>query len=414
MDFNDTPEEEAFRSEVRNWLDANATLRRSREDKFGEGLAQQDYLDAARAWQAKKAAAGYAAISTPKEMGGFGGTPAMQIIYNQVEARYLVPDRVFEVSLGTALPTVAMWGTPEQKHQYLASAFRGDHIWCQLFSEPSAGSDLGNLRTRAVRDGDGWILNGQKVWTSVAHFADYGILLARSDWDKPKSKGLTMFIIDMKGAGVEVRPIRQASDEYHFNEVFFNNVRIPDSARLGPENDGWKVMLSTLMQERFSLGDNFAGDLYSQIIDLAKQVEWDGMPAISDKRVRAGIADAYIQQFGVDLIVRRGMSAISKGHSPGPEMAAVKLIGARAFQTGGALAMELAGAEGLVDAIDLDRAWRLPQLLWISAPGARIAGGTDEIMKNTIAERVLGLPAEIRSDRDMPFRELESGLSTDI
>lgn len=407
MDFNDTPLEAQFRAEVRAWLKANATERHSREDKFGAGLNEDDYLAAARTWQAKKAKAGYAAIAAPKTMGGLGGTPAMQVVYSQEEAKFLVPDRVFEVSLGTALPTVAMWGTPEQKEKYLARAFMGDHIWCQLFSEPSAGSDIGNVRTRAVRDGDDWVVTGQKVWTSGAHFADYGILLARTDWDSPKAKGLTMFIVDMKAEGVDVRPIHQASDEYHFNEVFLNDVRIPDSERLGHEGNGWKVMLSTLMQERFALGSNFSGDLYAQLIGLAQQAEWNGAPAISNATVRAGIADTYIQQFGVDLIVRRGMSAISRGESPGPEMAAVKLIGARAFQTGGALAIELGGAEGLIAAQDLGAEWRLPQLLWISAPGARIAGGTDEIQKNTIAERVLGLPGEIRTDRDVPFRELE-------
>ena len=408
MDFNDTPEEARFRAEVRAWLEANATPRRSRDDKFGAGLSEADYLAAARAWQARKAAAGYAAIAAPREMGGLGGTPAMQVVYGQEEARYLVPDRVFEVSLGTALPTVAMWGTAEQKARHLEPAFKGDHIWCQLFSEPSAGSDLGNVRTRAVREGDEWVVTGQKVWTSGAHFAQFGILLARTDWDQPKSKGLTMFILDMSLPGIEVRPIRQASEESHFNEVFLNEVRLPDSARLGPEGQGWKVMLSTLMQERFSLGENFSGDLYAQIIDLARAVEWNGRPAIAAPRVRDGIADAYIAQFGVELIVRRGMSAISRGESPGPEMAAIKLIGARAFQTAGALAVELGGAEGLIAQEDLGAEWRLPQLFWISAPGARIAGGTDEIQKNTIAERVLGLPGEIRTDRDVPFRELEA------
>lgn len=407
MDFNDTPEEAAFRAQVQGWLQANATPRQSREDKFGDGLDPQAYLAAAKAWQAKKAAAGYASIAWPKEMGGLGGTPAMQIVYGQEEAKYLVPGLVFEVSLGTALPTVAMWGTPEQKAAYLAPALKGDHIWCQLFSEPSAGSDIGNLRTRAERDGDDWVVTGQKVWTSAAHFADYGILLARTDWDQPKSKGLTMFLLDMKAPGVEVRPIRQATDESHFNEVFLSDVRIPDSARLGPEGQGWKVMLSTLMQERFSLGENFSGDLYNQLIGLAKDARWNGRPALEDARVRAGIADSYLKQFGVELIVRRGMSAISKGVSPGPEMAAVKLVGARAFQTGGALAMELGGAEGLIAAHDLGQQWRLPQLLWLSAPGARIAGGTDEIQKNTIAERVLGLPGDIRTDRDVPFRDLD-------
>ena len=407
MDFNDTPQEAEFRKTVRSWLEANAGLRGSRDEKFGNGLDHEAYIRVAKDWQAKKAAAGYAAIAWPKEMGGLGGTPAMQVVYGQEESKYLVPGHVFEVSLGTALPTVAMWGTDEQKKHYLAPALKGEHIWCQLFSEPAAGSDIGNVRTRAQRDGDGWLVSGQKVWTSGAHNADYGILLTRTDWDKPKSKGLTMFILDMRVKGVDIRPIKQASGEQNFNEVFLDAVYIADNQRLGPENDGWKVMLSTLMQERFSLGDNFSGDLYAQLIDLAKEANWNGRPAIESETVRAGIADAYIQQFGVELIVRRGMSAISRGESPGPEMAAVKLVGARAFQTGGALAIELGSAEGLVAAEDLGNQWALPQLLWLSAPGARIAGGTDEIQKNTIAERVLGLPGEIRTDRDVPFRDLE-------
>jgi len=407
MDFDDTPEEAAFRAEVRAWLEANAEPRRARDDAFGAGLDQSGYIAAARAWQARKAAAGYASIQWPREMGGLGGTPAMQVVYGQEEAKFLSPSRVFEVSLGTALPTVAMWGTEPQKRRHLAPALRGEHIWCQLFSEPAAGSDLGNIRTRAVRDGEDWVVSGQKVWTSGAHFSDYGILLARTDWDQPKAKGLTMFIVDMKAPGVEVRPIHQASGDSEFNEVFFNEVRVPDGDRLGPEGEGWKVMISTLMQERFSLGENFSGDLYAQLIELAREVDWGGAPAICDSRVRAGIADAYLGQFGVELIVRRGMSAISRGASPGPEMAAVKLVGGLTSQRASALALELAGAEGLLDSRDLGPAWRMPQVLWIWAPGGRIAGGTDEIQKNTIAERVLGLPGEIRTDRNVPFRELE-------
>ncbi|MDT0576018.1 acyl-CoA dehydrogenase family protein [Croceicoccus sp. F390] len=413
MDFNDTAAEASFRNEVRAWLAANAAPRVGAEDKFGDGLDHAAYLAAAKEWQARKAAAGYAAIPWPREMGGLGGTPAQQIIYAQEEARFLVPSLVFEVSLGTALPTVAMWGTDEQKQRFLAPALKGEDIWCQMFSEPAAGSDLGNVRTRAVRDGDDggddWLLTGQKVWTSGAHFADYGIVLARTDWDKPKSKGLTMFIMDMKAPGVEVRPIRQATNDAHFNEVFMNEVRIPDTMRLGAEDQGWKIMIGTLMQERFSLGEQFGGDLYNRLIALAKQVRWGGRPAIQNDNVRAGIVDCYLRQFGVELIVKRGMSAISRGESPGPEMAAVKLVGARAFQTGGALAVELGGAEGLIAAQDLGQQWALPQTLWLSGAGARIAGGTDQIQKNTIAERILGLPGEIRTDRNVPFRDLESG-----
>ena len=407
MDFKDSPQEAQFREQVRSWLQTHAQVKERRDQRFGEGLDESAYLSAARVWQAKKAAAGYAAIPWPNAMGGLGGTPAMQVVYDQEESNYLVPAHVFEVSLGTALPTVAMWGTDEQKQRYLAPALSGEEIWCQLFSEPAAGSDIGNVRTRAERAASGWLVNGQKVWTSGAHNAAYGILLARTDWDQPKTKGLSMFVVDMKSPGIDVRPIHQASGDKHFNEVFFTDVQLPADALLGPENQGWKVMMSTLMQERFSLGEHFSGGLYRDLIVLAQQATFNNRSAIESERVRDGIVDNYLADFGIELIVRRGMSAISKGESPGPEMALVKLVGARAMQTGGTLARELAGAQGLLSADDLGSQWHLPFLLWISAPGARIAGGTDEIQRNTIAERVLGLPGEIRTDRDVPFKDLE-------
>ncbi|HQZ04063.1 MAG TPA: acyl-CoA dehydrogenase family protein, partial [Thauera sp.] len=198
MDFRDTPEEAAFRAEVRTWLEANGKKRSRPDEVFGEGLDDAAKLAAAKAWQAKKAAAGYAAIAWPKEAGGRGGTPMQQVIYQQEEAAYLVPGMIFEISIGMGLPTVMMWAAPELKARFLRPGLAGEEIWCQLFSEPAAGSDTGGVRTRAERDGDDWVINGQKVWTSGAHFCDYGILLTRSDWDKPKQEGLTMFIVDMK------------------------------------------------------------------------------------------------------------------------------------------------------------------------------------------------------------------------
>jgi len=407
MNFDDTPEEAAFRSEVRSWLEANATLRCTPEQHFGDGLDTDTYLAAAKDWQRRKAAAGFAAITAPKEKGGLGGSAAQQVVYMQEEAKYLVPGDVFSVSLGMAVPTVAMWATPEQRERFLRKGLAGEDIWCQLFSEPSAGSDTGNVRTRAERDGDDWLINGQKVWTSGAHFSDYGILLVRTDWDKPKQKGLTMFILDMKAPGVEVRPIHQATGDYHFNEVFLNNVRIPDTLRLGPESDGWKVMLSTLMQERMSVGGALAAPTYDRLAQVARLSEWDDQPAIEDARVREAIGDAYLQQFGLELIIRRAYSAIAKGSAPGPEMALVKLIGAKNMQDVGKLAVELGGAEALIAADSLGDEWRTTQRMWIGGPGARLAGGTDEILRNVIAERVLGLPGEIRTDRDAPFRYQE-------
>lgn len=406
MDFRDSPEEAAYRARVRGWLEANATPRRSAEDRFEAGMSDAEHIAAARAWQRRKAAAGYAAITWPTEWGGPGGTPIEQVIYSQEEAHYLVPTQVFVNSIGQCLPTVAMWAIPELKERYVPQGLRGDAIWCQLFSEPAAGSDTGGIRTRATREGDEWVINGQKVWTSGAHFSDYGILLARSDWDKPKQEGLTMFIVDMKAAGIEIRPIHQMSDEYEFNEVFFNDVRIPDDHRLGPECAGWKVMLSTLMHERLSVGSSLPTSLHRNLIELAGKAAWNGRPALEDARVRARIADAYLSQKGVELVIARSLTALSKGKEPGPEMSILKLVAGKGILDIASFALELAGPEGVLGHQDLGSEWAFIQRLWLSAPGIRLAGGSDEIMRNIIAERVLGLPGEVRTDRKTPFREL--------
>ncbi len=406
MDFKDTPEEAAYRGQVRAWLEANGQRRQSADQVFGEGLDDAAKLAAAKAWQARKAQAGYAAITWPKEMGGQGGTAMQEVIYKQEEAAYLVPRMIFENSLGQCLPTIAAWARPELKARHLAKGIAGDEIWCQLFSEPAAGSDTGGIRTRADKQGDHWIINGQKVWTSGAHFCDHGILLARSDWDKPKQEGLTMFILDMKAPGVEIRPIHQMSGDSEFNEVFLNDVRIADTHRLGPECDGWKVMLSTLMHERLAVGGHLPTDLHHVLIDLARKCRWNGRPALEDARVRDRVADAFLLQHGVELIIARGLTALSKGKAPGPEMSLTKLVAAKAMQDISSFALELAGPEGALSHESIGQDWNYMQRLWLGAPGARVAGGTDEIMKNIIAERVLGLPGEIRTDRKTPFREL--------
>jgi len=406
MDFGDSPEEAAFRARVRAWLQANAERRQNEDQRFGEGLDDAARIAAAKAWQGKKAAAGYAAITWPREVGGMGGTAMQQVIYNQEEEAFLVPRMVFENSLGQCLPTVATWAAPELKARYLSRGLAGEDIWCQLFSEPAAGSDTGGVRTRAERHGDEWRIDGQKVWTSGAHFCDFGILLARSDWDRPKQEGLTMFIVDMRAPGIEIRPIHQMSGESEFNEVFFNDVRIPDSHRLGPECGGWKVMLSTLMHERLAVGGSLPTHLHRSLIELARKACWNGRPAIEDERVRARIADAFLSQHGIELIVARGITALSKGRTPGPEMSIIKLLAGRGILDIAGFALELAGPEGSLGHQELGSEWSFVQRLWLSAPGIRLAGGTDEILKNIIAERVLGLPGEIRTDRQTPFRDL--------
>lgn len=406
MDFRDTPEEAAFRAEVSAWLEANATRKSAEGDTFGEDLTEEERVAAARDWQRKKAEAGYAAITWPEDMGGRGGTPIQQVIYGQEENKFLVASRGFENSLGQCLPTVASWAKPELAARYLPRGLRGDDIWCQLFSEPAAGSDTGGIRTRADKDGEEWVVNGQKVWTSGAHFCDYGILLARSDWDLPKQKGLTMFMLDLKAPGVEIRPIHQMSGDREFCEVFLTDVRIPDSHRLGEENQGWTVMLSTLMHERMSIGGVLPTHLHQGLIDIARRARWNGRPAIDDSRVRERIADAYLSQKGVDLIISRGITALSKGGQPGPEMAILKLVAARGILDIAGFAMELAGPEGMLGHEVLGKEYDFLQMMWLTAPGIRLAGGTEEIMRNTIAEHVLGLPREPRTDKDLPFREL--------
>ena len=407
MDFNDTPEEARFRAEVRAWLAANATPKRSETETFGSDLTEAERVAAAREWQRKKAAAGYAAITWPQEAGGRGGTPIQQVIYGQEEARFLVPARVFENSLGQCLPTVASWARPELAAAYIPRGLRGDDIWCQLFSEPGAGSDTGGIRTRAEKNGDEWIINGQKVWTSGAHFCDYAILLARSDWDLPKQKGLTMFMLDLKTPGVEARPIHQMSGEREFCEVFLTDVRIPDSHRLGEKNQGWAVMLSTLMHERLSIGGVLPTHLHRSLVRLARKAVWNGRPAIENDVVKARIADAYLSQKGVDLIISRGITALSRGQQPGPEMSILKLVAARGILDIAGFALELAGPQGMLGHDVLGEEYAFLQMMWLTAPGIRLAGGTDEIMRNTVAEYVLGLPREVRTDKDTPFRDLE-------
>jgi alkylation response protein AidB-like acyl-CoA dehydrogenase len=277
---------------------------------------------------------------------------------------------------------------------------RGVEIWCQLFSEPAAGSDLAGLRTRAVRDGEDWVINGQKVWTSYAHEADFGIVLVRTDPAQPKHKGLTMFYVDMRAPGVEVRPIRTLLGDAEFNEVFFTDVRVPDSQRLGAVGEGWKVSLSTLMFERLAVGGKPPGAPDAcELLDL--------LPA-GDDGAAAGIADSlarfYVADEGIELTRMRSMTAVSRGSVPGPEASINKLVMAKTLQDMSAYALELMGVDGLRE-LD-DPCARRFNYWYLWSAGLRIAGGTDEILRNIIAERVLGLPSEPRNDRDVPFNQL--------
>jgi alkylation response protein AidB-like acyl-CoA dehydrogenase len=403
MDFNDTPAEAEYRAAARAWLEANA-------DEYRAPPATpwklDEFIRRSRDWQKKKFEAGYTGITWPRSMGGQGLSPMHSIIYGQEESRFHAPTGLYSIGLGMCIPTVFTHGSPEVIQRYVPSALVGDEVWCQLFSEPAAGSDLAGIRTRAVRDGDDWIIDGQKVWTSFAHASDFGILICRTDPSVPKHKGLTMFIVDMKAPGVEVRGIRQMSGSSDFNEVFFTGVRIPDSHRLGAIGDGWKVALTTLMHERLAVGGKPRhAPGYQTLLQLARTVDAAaGQPAIEAADVRQRIAASYIADEGIKLTQMRALSALSKGQVPGPEQSIAKVVVAKTMQDLSSFALDLMGGDGFItQGTDPEVEKLQGSYLW--SAGLRIAGGTDEILRNIIAERVLGLPGDLRPDKDRPFNE---------
>jgi len=398
MNFDDTPEEAAFRAE------AHAFLTQHLEPKKANAIrsrgARKLTLEKAKAWQKVKADNQFAQITWPKEIGGRGGTSMQQVIWNQEEAKFDAPTGPFAIGLGMCVPTVIAFGSDAHKARFVQPALHGEEIWCQLFSEPSAGSDVAGLKMKAVKDGDDWVINGQKVWTTGAQFSDYGIVLTRTDPSVPKHKGLTMFIVDMKAPGVEVRPIHQASGGREFNEVYFTDVRIPDSDRLGDPGMGWKVALVTLMNERLAVGGSPGPD-WQEIMDYARDAG-----TLSNAAFREKLADWYVAAQGYKLTKFRTQTALSRGETPGPENSIGKIITANHLQDICNSAVEMQDHYGLI--VDKDKAAAdaifQESLMW--APGLRIAGGTDEILKNIIAERVLGLPQDVRVDKDKPFSEL--------
>jgi len=409
MDFNDTPDEAGFRAEIRTFLDANAQKKsETAPSNRRRYISDAEELKQAKLWQAKKADAGFARITWPEKWGGRGGSMIQQVIYNEEEARYLVPGGVFAIGLGMCIPTLMNYADEATLQRYVRPALRGEEIWCQLFSEPVAGSDLAGLKTRAERDGDDWIVNGQKVWTSGAHYSDFGILVTRTDPTAPKHAGLTFFYLDMKSPGVEVRPIKQISGGSNFNEVFFTDVRIPDSQRLGKIGDGWKVSLTTLMNERLAVGDAPGPD-FEDIFELARNTELDDGPAIRDSAVRAQLAHWYVQTQGLKYTKFRTMTALSRGQTPGPESSITKVVSASKLQDIASFGMDLLGMAGNITdpALAPMQGWFQEALLY--APGLRIAGGTDEVLRNIIAERVLGLPGDIRVDKDLPYNKIPTG-----
>lgn len=405
MDFNDSPEEAAFRIEVRTWLEANAPKKVDTKK-----MSEPEILKLAKAWQATKAAARFTCMTWPEALGGRGATPIQNVIYNQEESKFDVPRGFFDIGLGMCVPTVMAFANDETKQRFVAPAVRGEEIWCQLFSEPSAGSDVAGLRTRAVKDGDDWVINGQKVWTSGAAVADYGMLVARTDWDVPKHKGISFFFLPMKQPGIEVRPLRQITNEAHFNEVFITDAIVPADNMLGPLNNGWGVLQTALAYERSVMGDAARGPRSGQdnpkgdgaLVELAREAG-----RLNDPVIRQEVAQVTAYKVLNRLNNARAKAELAQGNSS-PIMSLGKLAMSRILHEEARLRSKLLGAGSLLEGPDHPRA-EDANFLSLNAYFTSIGGGTDQIQRNIIGERVLGLPKEPEVDRDMAFRDVRSG-----
>lgn len=412
MNFDDTPQEAAFRQEARAWLANNIPAELEPElhlSGFGHlHLNSTDRIAAAKAWQRKKFDAGWAALQWPKEYGGRAATPMEQVIWSQEEGVYSKLSGPFSIGFGMCGPTLMAWADEEQKRELLPRLASGEDIWCQLFSEPVAGSDLAGIRTRAVRDGDEWVVDGQKIWTSGARDADWGLLITRTDTGVAKHRGLTMFFLRMDTPGVDIRPIWQMNEESVFNEVYFSGVRIPDAQRLGEVGQGWTVALTTLMNERMSIGGGMPTG-FPELLELAATLETETGKAIDDPAVRSHLARFAVKASGLRYSAFRSMSALSRGDQPGPENSIGKLVAGQMMQDVARYALDLAGEAGLIQDADAAIDGARFQAMLMRSPATRIEGGSDEVLRNIIAERVLGLPPEIRVDKDVPYDAIPTG-----
>jgi len=391
-----------FRAQVREWLTQHAPAYSA---QALEGRSEAEWVAKAREWMALRAEHGYAAITMPKRYGGGGGTIVQKLIYEEEESKFETPSHLFHISQGMPLQIVCNRATEAQKEALLPPGIRGETIWCQLFSEPSAGTDLAAVRLTAARDGDHWILNGQKLWTSWAHVSEYGILLARTDADVPKHRGMTFFFVDLRVPGVEVRRVRRFAGKSEINEVFFDDVVVPDSYRLGEVDEGWKVALETLMIERYSVTDvSGYGPKIEAYFKIAEDTLIENQPAIQDGRVQYELADLYSREQGLLSIQSESFAALAAGKEPGPEGSICKLVSANNRQRIGAFALDLLGPTGVSLAAHAKSA-SCARFSWLEVPPFRIAGGTDETLRNTIAERILGMPGDHKPDKNVPFNE---------
>ena len=385
MDFRDTPDEAAFRGELRGWLASALPPDWAERDPH---VGRWDF-EQARDWTRTLFEAGYSGLSWPVEYGGRGLSPTYQAIYLEEMAKADAPDHVGVIGLGMAGPTIMAHGTPEQKRDHLRGILSGETIFCQGFSEPGSGSDLASVRTRAERDGDEFVVTGQKVWSSYAHVADWCILLTRSEPGSAKHRGLTYLLLDMHAPGVEVRPLRQITGDPEFNEIFLTDVRVPVSKVVGEVGGGWQVAMTTLLHERGTLG--FALTARLEVLFRRLLVTATKTGAAADPVVRDRVADLWVDLQGLRFTNYRSLTALVKTGVPGPEGSVAKLHWSEANQRLTTLAVELLGADGQLSGEGgfWGGYWQYQQL---RSRGNTIEAGTSEILRNIIAERVLGLP----------------------
>ena len=394
MDFQYTPEQEGFRSDLRSWLEVNLPSELCVEDAMDERVAPDtETFNKRRGWQRKMYEGGWVGIPWPTEYGGRGAGLMEQVVFDEEYTQARAP--VLPGFSGIALcgPTLMQWGTEAQKEKFLKRILRGDDIWCQGYSEPGAGSDLASLQTRAVEDGDEFVVNGQKVWTSGAQYADWIFMLVRTDPDAPKHRGISYLLVDMKTPGVAVRPLVLVNGHAHFNEIFFEDVRVPKANLVGPLNEGWKVTITTLMFERGIAGGGSQGDQIKRLAELARQVEINGELAWNQSWVRQRIAQLAIENESLKYTRLRGLTKQLKGQPPGPEGSMLKLCGSELGVRIASFASELLGHSAIVD-LPSEAVPDAPR--WVnrvlSARQYTISGGTSEIQRNIMGERVLGLP----------------------
>jgi alkylation response protein AidB-like acyl-CoA dehydrogenase len=396
MDFTLTPEQQSFRDEVRSWLKKNLPKDWTSRVQAASDVPRQEAYDFLRQWQRKMYEAGFVGLTWPKESGGRGLTFMEEMILQEEMALAKAPPVLNILAVGMAGPTINAYGTEEQKKRYPPKMLSCEEIWCQGYSEPNSGSDLAALQTRAVKDGEYYVINGQKVWTSLAHIADWMMLLARTDPDAPKHKGITYFLLDMHAPGVTVKPLKQITGDAEFNEVYFDNVRIHESQILGGLNNGWAVGLTTLMYERLALGFGLQVRLriaLDGLVDLARRSSKNGTPATKDPVTRQKLAQLWIDTEVFKYTGARAITKLLKGELPGPEASTGKMMWVEGHQRLQEMAMEL---EGPYSQLTKGSRWAVESGLWqygfLRSRANSIEGGTTEIQKNIIGERVLGLP----------------------